>query len=644
MTIPLRLLLVEDAEDDALLLIRALRRGGYEPCWIRVETAETFVTALKTQEWELIIADYAMPQFSGLEALHLLRERGDDVPFIVVSGAIGEEVAVEAMKSGAHDYVMKGHLTRLVPAVTRELREAEIRRERRRAEEALRKSEERYRDLFENANDIIYTQDMEGNYTSVNKKGESLTGYYRDESVGLNMHQLVAPEYLPQSRENIARKLRGETTETVYELELLCRDGRRLPVEVSSRILYEDGQPVGIQGIARDISERKHLEEQLQQSQKMEAIGRLAGGIAHDFNNLLTAILGYSRIVLDKLPAQHSLRREVGEIAKAGDRAAQLTRQLLAFSRKQVLAMKVLDLNSVVAGIETMLHRVIGEDVHLVTHLPSGLWSVKADPGQIEQIIMNLAVNARDAMPRGGRLALETANVMLDATILGHDQELQPGPYVALRVRDTGTGMDKETLAHIFEPFFTTKDQGTGLGLSTVYGIVKQSGGHITVMSTPGEGTELTIYLPQIEAPAAPPQQEKPVRTPRMSHGGSETILLVEDEDAVRDLILLVLSRGGYTTLAAMNAEEALKCCEHYDKPIHLLITDLVMPGINGQELAERLVSLRPDMRVLYMSGYAADKALHSHGLAVDHTPFLQKPFTPRTFTQKVREVLDTVK
>lgn len=639
MATPLRLLVVEDTEDDALLLLRELRRGGYAPDWLRVETADTFVQALDTMMWDLIIADYSMPQFSGLAALQLLRERDLDVPFLVVSGAMGEDVAVEVMKAGAHDYLMKGHLTRLIPAVTRELREAEIRRERQRAEQALRRSEERYRDLFENANDMIYTQDLAGYYTSVNKKGEVLTGYSRTESAQLHMRQLVAPEYLAQSIDNGTRKLRGETTETVYEVELICRDGRRLPVEVSSRLLYEDGKPVGIQGIARDISERKHLEEQLRQSQKMEAIGRLAGGVAHDFNNLLTAILGYSHMLLDGLPVGHPLRREVHEITKAGERAAQLTSQLLAFSRKQVLQMQVLDLNRVVTGIETMLHRVIGEDVALLTRLETPLGAVKADQGQIEQIIMNLAVNARDAMPRGGQLSLETAHCEIEATTPGRDPELHPGAYVTLIVRDTGTGMPRETLEHIFEPFFTTKEQGTGLGLSTVYGIVKQSGGHITVASTPGQGAAFPIYLPRVEAtPAVASLPDANVRTPQ---GGSETVLLVEDEDAVRELIMRVLTRHGYQTLKASNAEEALQCCAQYDGPIHLLVTDMIMPGMSGRDLAERLQPVRPEMHILYMSGYTADKALRPHGLAVERTPFLQKPFTPRSFTQKVREVLD---
>lgn len=636
---PLRLLIVEDSEDDAFLLLRALRQAGYQPLYQRVETGADFLSALAAQEWELIIADYALPRFSALMALQLLRGQGKDIPFIVISGAIGENMAVEAMKAGAHDYVMKGNFARLGPAVARELREATMRQERHRAQEALRKSEERYRDLFENANDIIYTRDMQGYITSVNKKVELITGLPRECLIGRHINDIVAPEYLGRIQQALALKLDGTLPQTIFEVEAIKPDGERIPLEISSRLLYEDDQPVGVQGIARDIRERRHLEEQLRQAQKMEAIGRLAGGIAHDFNNLLTAILGYSHMIVERLPQHDPIYQDIAEIDKAAQRAAALTRQLLAFSRKQILQPKVLDLNIVVADMEMMLRRLIGEDIELLTRLDPTLQPIKADPGQLEQVVMNLAVNARDAMPHGGTIRLETSNVSLEPPALTVQQaEVPSGTYVQLVVQDTGSGMDKETLGHIFEPFFSTKEQGTGLGLSTVYGIVKQSGGHIWASSAPGSGTTVTIILPQVHEPQFSAGIEKQGVS---AQTGSETILLVEDDEAVRHLILHVLRRSGYMTLEARNAREAIALCAQYPQSIHLMVTDVVMPGMSGRELAEHMFGSRPEMRVLYISGYAADRALSTQGLALGQTPFLQKPFTPQAFAYKLREVLD---
>ncbi|MBI5419354.1 MAG: response regulator [Deltaproteobacteria bacterium] len=383
----------------------------------------------------------------------------------------------------------------------------------------------------------------------------------------------------------------------------------------------------------------RRSEEQLRQAQKMEAVGRLAGGIAHDFNNLLTAIAGYSTLLLQGVVDDPS-RRNIQEIQRASDRAASLTRQLLAFSRRQILQPKVMDLNAVVGAMDDMLRRLIGEDIDLLTVLEPGVRKVKADPGQMEQVIMNLAVNARDAMPEGGKLTIETANVVIDESSVRGHVTMQAGSYVVLALSDTGSGMDPETISHIFEPFFTTKEvgKGTGLGLSTVYGIVKQSGGYIWVYSEPGRGTTFKIYLPQATEEA---ETAKPAEVRAGLLGGSETILLVEDEDSVRSLVREVLARNGYTVLAARNGEDALRACDGNAGAIHLMLCDVVMPGMSGVELARRIVPLRPEIKVLYMSGYT-DTAIVRQGVLDPGTAFLEKPFAPDALARKVREVLDS--
>jgi PAS domain S-box-containing protein len=509
--------------------------------------------------------------------------------------------------------------------------------ERKRTEQELSRSEERYRDMVENAHDIIYSHDLEGNYTSINKAGERITGYTREEALKLNLAQTVAPEYLEKAREMLARKLAGEDV-TAYELEIVAKDGRRVAVEVNTRLVYQNKVAVGVQGIARDVTERKHLEEQLRQSQKMEAVGRLAGGIAHDFNNLLTAITGYSDLTLRRLRPEDPLRRNVEEVKKAGERAASLTRQLLAFSRKQVLQPKVLDLNSVVSDMEKMLRRLIGEDIELRTALAPELGSVRADPGQIEQVIMNLAVNARDAMPHGGNLIIETGNVSLDEGYATRHIAVKPGAYVMLAVSDTGAGMSEETQARIFEPFFTTKEvgRGTGLGLSTVYGIVKQSGGNIWVYSEEGRGTAFKIYLPRVDEAA---QEYKPSQGAEEPLDGTEVILLAEDDERVRNLVRAVLEGYGYRVLEAEDGGAALSISARHEGPIHLLLTDVVMPKMSGRELAGRLARVRPGMKVLYMSGYTDESIVH-HGVLDADTPFIQKPFEPEALARKVRELL----
>jgi two-component system cell cycle sensor histidine kinase/response regulator CckA len=625
-------LAVNDAPDSLEVMSRLLRKSGY-----RVVTAsdgrEGFEVAQAVLP-DLIVSDVSMPRMDGIEMCRRVREHPElrSTPVILISAVCKDsESMVEGLKAGADDCLETPYDSLLLVTKVVQLIE------RRRAEQELSRSEERYRDMVENAHDIIYSHDLEGNYTSINKAGERITGYTREEALRLNLEQTVAPEYVEKVRRMLARKLAGEEV-TAYDLEIVAKDGRRIAVEVNTRLVYQGGVAVGVQGIARDVTERRQLEEQLRQAQKMEAVGRLAGGIAHDFNNLLTAITGYSDLTLRRLRPEDPLRRNVEEIKRAGDRAASLTRQLLAFSRKQVLQPKVLDLNSVVSDMEKMLRRLIGEDIELRTALAPELGSVRADPGQIEQVIMNLAVNARDAMPHGGNLIIETGNVSLDEGYATRHIAVKPGAYVMLAVSDTGEGMSEETQSRVFEPFFTTKEvgRGTGLGLSTVYGIVKQSGGNIWVYSEAGEGTAFKIYLPRVDEAA---QEYKPHHEVEENLDGTETILLAEDDGRVRSLVRAVLEAHGYRVLEAKDGGAAVAISERHGGPIHLLLTDVVMPKMSGRELADRLARVRPEMKVLYMSGYTDDAIVH-HGVLDAGMKFIQKPFAAGALAQKVREVL----
>ena len=638
MGVPLRLLLVEDSENDALLLVRELTRAGFEPVVERVETAVAMQAALDRQGWDIVLGDYSMPQFGGAAALALLRERGLDVPFIIVSGTIGEERAVAAMKAGASDYVPKDKLKRLVPVIERELREAAGRRERRRAEAALREAEAGYSTLVEQAPVGIYRSNPAGRFLSANRALACILGYDSPaELLGLDMTRDVYAD--PAERQRLLD--RDSYTEREYdEVEATWKrkDGRRLTVQLSVRAVRDgSGDVEYYETFVRDVTEQRRLEGQLLQAQKMEAVGRLAGGVAHDFNNLLTVILSYSDLLLEDLPPEIPDRADVAEIRKAAVAASSLTRQLLAFSRQQVLEPRVLDVNTVVASTEKLLTRLLGEDVSLTTTLAAALGAVKVDPGQLEQIIMNLAVNARDAMPRGGRLSIETANVEMDESYVHGHPLARPGHYVMLAVSDTGTGMDAATQARIFEPFFTTKEagKGTGLGLATVYGIVRQSSGFIWVYSEPGHGTSFKIYLPRVDEPVSPAGAPAPQVV-----GGSETVLVVEDVAAVRAVTRQMLERQGYCVLEAANGATALSLARQHQSAIHLLVTDVVMPEVSGRELADQLVQLRPDMKVLFMSGYT-DDAVVRHGILQEGIAYLQKPFTPDTLARKVRAVLD---
>ena len=521
---PLRVLLADDSENDAVLLLHALRKAGYDPAHQLVCSASQMKAALQKQNWDLVISDYEMPGFGGLEALELVKASGLDLPFILVSAVLSEETAVTALKAGAHDFIMKRKLARLGPAIERELREAETRAAKKAAESALRQSE-----------------------------------------------------------------------------------------------------------------------EQLRQAQKLEAVARLAAGVAHDFNNILTAIGGHSELLLNQLEPADPRRKNAEQIEKCASMAATLTRQLLTFSRKQPVEPRVVKLNEVVANIERMLRRLIGEDIEFRVSLAEGLAPIKADPGQLEQLVMNLAVNARDAMPRGGKLVISTASLAVDAAgarRLSGLTSLSPGHYVVLAVADTGTGMTDEVKAHLFEPFFTTKPagKGTGLGLATCFGIVKQSRAHIIVESVLGQGTTFRICFPEAVEPVEPAHDTD---VNGQVVGGTETVLLVEDDAAVRELAALTLRARGYTVMEAANGNDAVQLAGQHNGKIDLALTDVVMPILGGKEMAQVLRLSRPAIKILFTSGYT-EEVIGELGIARRGLHFLQKPYLPAALVRHVRKVLDS--
>ena len=493
--------------------------------------------------------------------------------------------------------------------------------------------------ITENSPDAIITTDGRGRLTYFSRGAEAMFGYRAEKMIGSAVADLY-PGGLEEARA-VKRRLAQEGQLRNYESGFLTKDGGCVEVSASISLLRDaTGRVAGTLGVLKDIGERRRLEEQLRQSQKMEAVGRLAGGIAHDFNNLLTVIAGRAQLILSRLRPEEPIHRDATLVRTTADRAAVLTQQLLTFSRKQVLQPQVLNLNAVVTAMEPMLGRLIGEDIDLAVIPAESLGRVKADPGQIEQVIVNLVVNSRDAMPQGGRLTVETADVELDAAYASRHFSVPPGPYVMLAVSDTGEGMDEQTRSRVFEPFFTTKGpgKGTGLGLATVYGIVKQSGGDIQLYSEPGRGTAFRIYLPRVAQVSA--EVDDTTSPSAAVARGDETVLLVEDEPEVRDLAREILEVSGYTVLQACDPLEAVVMAERHPGPIHLLLTDVIMPRQSGRALVERLRPLRPEMQVLYMSGYT-NEAIVRHGVLDPDTLFIQKPFTPDALGHRVRAALD---
>jgi len=530
----------------------------------------------------------------------------------------------------AYSLVFRGHEAELV--VVRDITK------QKQAEDALKQAERKYRLIFEEATIGIYQTTPDGRLLVVNPAMARMYGYDSPEEMMADVNDIRLQLYVdPTRRDEFKRRLEEQGVVQHFELQVYRKDGSKMWLWTNARAVREGNEVVRYEGTFEDINERKLLEDQLRQAQKMEAVGRLAGGVAHDFNNALAVITGYSDLLQSQLPAGDPLLKNAEEIAKAGRRAAALTRQLLAFSRKQVIQPVVLDLNAATSELEKMLRRLIGEDIEITFKRDEHLGRVKVDPGQIEQVLMNLAVNSRDAMPQGGKLCIETANVELDETYARQNVYVTPGSYVMLSVSDSGCGMDKETQLHIFEPFFTTKEagKGTGLGLSTVYGIVKQNNGYVLAYSELGQGTTFKIYLPCVKEAAEHPVAEAPKSLPR----GTETILLVEDEEPLRKLARTCLESNGYCVLDAPDAAVALELAKKHTDRIHLLLTDVIMPGVSGRELADRLAALRPEVKVVYMSGYTND-LIDQYGILDQGTVLIEKPFSLHSLLSKVYQAL----
>ncbi len=511
--------------------------------------------------------------------------------------------------------------------------------ERLRRENQLQESERQYRELYEKANDAIYTHDLQGNLTSMNEAGLHFLGFSHEELIGMNMAQLLPPEDFARAEEMIRRKFVGELKNSVYEVRVITKDGHLIPVELSSILMSQDSRPIGVQGIARVLTERKRVEEQLRQAQKMEAVGRLAGGIAHDFNNRLTAIQGFTDLLLKRADKDEQQHYYLEQIKIASERAAELTRQLLTFSRKQMLHPKILNLNEAVSDWGNLVRVLLGENIAVHLILGSDIGLVKADPGQLEHVMMNLALNACDAMPGGGNFTIETTDLEISELQARFNPAIPPGEYVRVLIRDNGCGMNEATLSQLFEPFFTTKERGkgTGLGLFTAYGIIKQNGGFIEVKSGVGEGTTFCIYLPVVKNEQVVSSHTVAVAS---FGAGRETILVVEDEPTVRKLVHAVLEEAGYGVLEASQGDEALAIVTRHQGTIDLLLTDVRMPGMDGFDLAEKIRSVSADTQVLFMSAYTDDPRVLTASLCSD-AMFLQKPFAPDALIQKMRKLLD---
>jgi signal transduction histidine kinase len=638
---PVKVLIVEDSQDDADMLLGELRRSGFDPTWSRVETEPDFLAAIQRKP-DIIFSDFAMPRFTGMRAADLLRESGLEIPFILISGTVGEEVAVLAMQHGATDYLLKDRITRLGSAAERALEQKRLRDEYRKTEEEVRWKTALLEAQVDSAMDGMVVVDGEGKKIIQNQRLVDLLKIPPE--IAANPYvwdQVRQAANLSKNSDAYMEKVNylyahpNEVSQD--EIELV--DGRTLE-RFSSPVRDKNGRHYGRIWTFRDITERRKLEMQLRQAQKMEAIGQLAGGVAHDFNNILAVILMQAGLMKTEEDVTETSKKFADEIARAAERAANLTRQLLLFSRQQAMQTSDFDLNETVTNMTKMLQRILGEDVHMQFRLSPVPLPVHADAGMMDQILLNLTVNARDAMPAGGQLVIETSAVEFDEITATQSAQARPGSFACISVTDNGSGIPADILPRIFEPFYTTKDvgKGSGLGLATVFGILQQHQGWINVYTEIGQGTTFRVYLPRLTAAFASKAVDLS-STPIV--GGTETILLVEDDVHVRFSVRTALSIFGYQVLEASTAAEALDIWHRRGPEINLLLTDLVLPGgMTGRQLAEQLLQLSPGLKVIYSSGYSSELASRHISLE-DGVNFLAKPFEAQKLAHTIRRQID---
>jgi PAS domain S-box-containing protein len=637
----LRVLLVEHDPDDARLCIRALHASKATTRVDVVCSPETFLRHLHQHTYDVVLSDYSIPGWSGMDALHLLRSKGKTTPFLLVTRTLGDEAAVSCIRQGASDYVLKERLCLLPHAIDRAIGEQLLREERTHSDQSLRHSEARYRELVENAVSGVYRETASGRFLQVNSSLVRMLGYGSKEELmalpalaAYNNHQDRERLLLDEYRRN--GRFRG------VEVEWKRKDGSPLMVRLNGRgVPDEAGDLQVLEIIVEDVTERRALERQLHQAQKFEAIGQLAGGIAHDFNNVIGAIVGWAELGGEQAPVDGRMAEYFKKIRAQAMRAAGLTRQLLAFARRQILEPQNLQINRTVSDVLSLLEKVIGRDVEIEISLAPELACVRADPSQVEQILMNLCLNARDAMPGGGHLSIQTRNGKLDENYCQAIPGLVPGEYIELVVSDDGTGMDAATREHIFEPFFTTKDpgKGTGLGLATVFGIVRQHDGHVAVESELGHGTTFRILLPAAKN-AVSSHQSGTIPEDQALRGGAETVLIADDHEGVREMARAALEGCGYHVLLATDGESAVQIFQRHSQEIALVVLDIVMPRLGGREAAARMRVLRSDLPVIFTTGYSTDndglsQVVESGGIV------LQKPFDPKKLALRVRQLLD---
>jgi PAS domain S-box-containing protein len=629
----LRIIFIEDNIDDLELVVGHLRRDGLDLDVTRVDDAPGLRKALERRDWDVVISDYNLPGFNAPAALSIIHASGQDLPFIVVTGSIGEERAVEMMRAGADDFLLKEQLGRLSSAIERSIGDARVRADRTRMVRLLRSANHELTTLVDATPLAIIGISPNGKVRSWNPAAERLLGWTAAETVDRGVSALDdgGVEGFAALRAQVAQ---GRTFTSVAA-RLRHKDGQAIEVSLSMAALGAGG---GCLAVAEDTSEKRRLETMLLHAQKLEAVGLLTGSVAHDFNNLLSVMLGYGEMLVRIIPPASRGHSQSQEICNAAERASTLTRQLLAFSRKQVLRTQVVQINAIVQQMAVMLRRLLGERIRMRLDLVDGGTPVSCDPGQIEMVIMNLAVNARDAMPAGGELRISTSIVEPASGDQPAIAGLEQRRCLLLAVSDAGTGIDPAIQARIFEPFFTTKERGrgTGLGLATVFSVIKQCGGHVGVLSALGQGTSFRIHLPLTS------QQQPTASAPPPTHAdleGDETILLVEDDDAFRQLIAEYLREHGYRVLPAASGETALACLSDHPGSIHVLLTDVILPGISGVELSRLLANDHPEARILFMSGYTED-AIDGQGLPADGFSLLEKPFRPQVLLAKIRDAL----